>query len=55
MPIVRGDGPREDPRGTPAVRNSRLPTLSALAIGDGLMRPLPPPCKKQYHYNKIQM
>lgn len=38
MPIVNGEGPRE-PRPTPAVRNSRLPTLSALAIAAGDTRP----------------
>jgi hypothetical protein len=38
MPMVKGDGPRL-PRPTPAaVRNSRLPTLSARAIA-GEMRP----------------
>ena len=39
IPIVRGDGPREDPTGTPAVRNSKLPTLSALDMADGLILP----------------
>lgn len=38
MPIVSGDGPR-DPSPTPAVLNSRLPTLSALAIVAGETRP----------------
>lgn len=38
MPMVKGDGPRE-PSPTPAVRNSRLPTLSALAIVAGETRP----------------
>lgn len=38
MPMVSGDGPR-DPRPTPAVLNSRLPTLSALAIAAGDTRP----------------
>lgn len=39
MPIVKGEGPLDDPTSTPAVRNSRLPTLSALEIGLGEMRP----------------
>ena len=43
MPIVRGEGPLDEPTGTPAVRNSRLPTLSALEMvdgpGAGLIRP----------------
>lgn len=38
MPIVSGEGPR-DPRPTPAVLNSKLPTLSALAIVAGETRP----------------
>lgn len=38
IPIVNGDGPRE-PSPTPAVRNSRLPTLSARAIVAGDTRP----------------
>lgn len=38
MPIVSGDGPRE-PNPTPAVLNSRLPTLSARAIVAGDIRP----------------
>lgn len=39
-PIVSGDGPRDDPSPTMlAVRNSRLPTLSARDIVAGLMRP----------------
>lgn len=38
MPMVSGDGPRDEPK---AVRNSRLPTLSARDIDefDGLTRP----------------
>lgn len=39
MPIVSGDGPRDDPMPMLAVRNSKLPTLSAREIVDGLMRP----------------
>lgn len=39
MPIVSGDGPRDDPIPMLAVRNSRLPTLSALDMVDGLTRP----------------
>uniref|UniRef100_A0A182LY45 Uncharacterized protein n=1 Tax=Anopheles culicifacies TaxID=139723 RepID=A0A182LY45_9DIPT len=39
MPIVNGDGPREDPIPTLGLRNSKLPTLSARAICDaGLTR-----------------
>lgn len=38
IPIVNGDGPR-DPSPTPAVLNSRLPTLSARAIVAGETRP----------------
>lgn len=38
MPMVNGDGPL-DPSPTPAVLNSRLPTLSALAIVAGETRP----------------
>jgi hypothetical protein len=38
MPMVSGDGPR-DPSPTPAVLNSKLPTLSALAIAAGETRP----------------
>lgn len=38
IPIVSGDGPL-DPSPTPAVRNSRLPTLSARAIVAGETRP----------------
>ncbi|KYM99213.1 hypothetical protein ALC62_10035 [Cyphomyrmex costatus] len=39
-PIVSGDGPREDPTPTPAVRNSKLATLSArdIVAGDILPR-----------------
>lgn len=41
IPIVNGDGPRDEPIPTIlAVRNSRLPTLSAREIDIGLMRPL---------------
>lgn len=39
IPIVRGDGPRETPTGTQAVRNSKLPTLSVLEIVAGLILP----------------
>lgn len=40
MPMVSGDGPRDDPIPPIAVRNSKLPILSARFIaGDGLMRP----------------
>lgn len=39
MPIVRGDGPLDDPIPMLAVRNSKLPTLSARDIVDGLTRP----------------
>lgn len=40
MPMVSGDGPRDDPMPPIAVRNSKLPILSARFIaGDGLMRP----------------
>lgn len=44
MPMVNGDGPRDEPKPMLAVRNSRLPTLSALAIGVvlGLIRPRTP-------------
>lgn len=40
MPMVNGDGPRDEPN---AVRNSKLPTLSARDIDelDGLTRPRP--------------
>jgi len=38
-PIVSGDGPREEPTPTPAVRNSRLATLSARDIVAGDIRP----------------
>lgn len=38
IPIVSGDGPL-DPSPTPAVLNSRLPTLSARAIVAGETRP----------------
>lgn len=38
IPIVNGDGPRDVPN-ILAVRNSKLPTLSALVIDAGLMRP----------------
>lgn len=39
IPIVSGDGPLDAPKML-AVRNSRLPTLSALEIDAGLVRPL---------------
>lgn len=40
MPIVNGEGPRDDPMPTLGLRNSKLPTLSALAICEaGLIRP----------------
>lgn len=38
-PIVRGEGPLEDPTATPAVRNSRLTTLSARDNVAGEIRP----------------
>lgn len=38
-PMVSGDGPREDPTPTPAVRNSKLATLSAREIVAGDIRP----------------
>lgn len=38
MPIVRGDGPRDVPM-ILAVRNSKLPTLSARDIDAGDIRP----------------
>lgn len=41
MPIVNGDGPRDEPNPILAVRNSKLPTLSARDIFDGLTRPRP--------------
>lgn len=41
MPIVSGDGPRDEPNPMLAVRNSKLPTLSARDIFDGLTRPRP--------------
>lgn len=41
MPIVNGDGPRDDPKPMLAVRNSKLPTLSARDMLDGLTRPRP--------------
>lgn len=41
IPIVNGDGPRDDPKPMLAVRNSKLPTLSARDIFDGLIRPRP--------------
>lgn len=42
-PMVRGDGPRDDPTATPAARNSRLATLSArdIVAGDILPRTSP--------------
>jgi hypothetical protein len=39
IPIVNGDGPRDEPMATPAVLNSKLPTLSARDIDAGLIRP----------------
>lgn len=42
MPIVSGEGPREEPILPIAERNSRLPILSARFIGDGLFRPRRP-------------
>lgn len=39
IPIVNGDGPRDDPIPPIAVRNSKLPILSARDIGEGLIRP----------------
>lgn len=41
MPMVSGDGPRDDPNPMLAVLNSKLPTLSARDILDGLTRPRP--------------
>lgn len=41
IPIVNGDGPRDDPKAMLAVRNSKLPILSAREIFDGLTRPRP--------------
>ena len=41
MPIVNGDGPLDEPYPMLAVRNSKLPTLSARDIVDGLIRPRP--------------
>lgn len=41
MPMVNGDGPRDEPKPMLAVRNSKLPTLSARDIFDGLIRPRP--------------
>jgi hypothetical protein len=38
MPMVNGEGPL-DPSPTPAVLNSRLPTLSARAMAAGETRP----------------
>lgn len=40
IPIVNGDGPLDTPTGTQAVRNSKLPTLSALEMVAGLTWPL---------------
>lgn len=37
-PIVNGDGPLDDPKPMLAVLNSKLPTLSAREILDGLVR-----------------
>lgn len=45
MPIVNGEGPRDEPIPPIAVRNSKEPILSArfmAFIGAGLMRPLAP-------------
>lgn len=39
MPIVNGEGPLDEPIPILAVRNSKLPTLSARDIFDGLIRP----------------
>lgn len=39
--MVSGDGPRDDPNPMLAVLNSKLPTLSARDILDGLTRPRP--------------
>ena len=36
---MSGDGPRDDPIGILAVRNSKLPTLSVRDIGAGLILP----------------
>ncbi|CAD6204815.1 GSCOCG00002995001-RA-CDS [Cotesia congregata] len=41
--MVSGEGPRDDPTPTPAVRNSRLATLSALDIVAGDILPRGPP------------
>lgn len=46
IPIVSGDGPLDTPTGTQAVRNSKLPTLSALEIVAGLMCPLGGPSER---------
>lgn len=40
IPIVRGDGPLDDPIPTTCVLNSILPTLSALDMFDGLVLPI---------------
>lgn len=39
MPSVNGDGPLDEPIPILAVRNSKLPTLSARDILEGLIRP----------------
>lgn len=39
-PMVSGEGPLEEPTPTPAVRNSKLATLSALDIVAGDILPL---------------
>lgn len=41
IPMVNGDGPRDEPKPMLAVLNSKLPTLSARDILDGLVRPRP--------------
>lgn len=41
MPIVSGEGPRDDPIPHVAVRNSKLLMLSARFIEEGLIRPRP--------------
>lgn len=47
IPIVNGDGPLDTPTGTHAVRNSKLPTLSAREIVAGLMWPLGGPSERR--------
>lgn len=42
IPIVKGDGPLDEPNAPTAVLNSKLPILSALfMVYDGLILPLP--------------